>query len=135
MSRRRSTTSDNLGDDDSAAGLQLGDRNAARASLEAFKEGAVQVVAGPTFAPRCKISMEGLQGLRTGDTCRLTLKAADQYGNLRLDGDDAVQLALEGPGGFAARAVSVVELSPAALDSVRARLSEAVGQASVHTAD
>ena len=71
---------------------------------------AVQVVAGPTFAPRCKISMEGLQGLRTGDTCRLTLKAADQYGNLRLDGDDVVQLALEGPGGsFAARAVSVVD--------------------------
>ena len=60
---------------------------------------AMQVVAGPTYAPRCKISMEGLQGLRTGDTCRLTLKAADQYGNLRLDGNDAIQLTLEGPGG------------------------------------
>ena len=70
---------------------------------------AVQVVAGPTFAPRCKISMEGLQNLRTGDTCRLTLKAADQYGNLRLDGDDAAQLALEGPGGASARAVNIVD--------------------------
>ena len=42
---------------------------------------AVQVVAGPTYANRCKISMEGLKNLHTGDTCRLTLKAADQYGN------------------------------------------------------
>ena len=70
---------------------------------------AMQVVAGPTYAPRCKISMEGLQGLRTGDTCRLTLKAADQYGNLRLDGNDAIQLTLEGPGGAFARAVQVVD--------------------------
>ena len=70
---------------------------------------AVQVVAGPTYAPRCKISMEGLKNLRTGDTCRLTLKAVDRYGNLRLDGDDAVQLALEGPGGAYARAVQVVD--------------------------
>jgi len=70
---------------------------------------AVQVVAGPTHAPRCKISMEGLQGLHTGDTCRLTLKAADQYGNLRLDGNDAIQLTLEGPGGAFARAVQVVD--------------------------
>ena len=70
---------------------------------------AMQVVAGPTYAPRCKISMEGLQGLHTGDTCRLTLKAADQYGNLRLDGNDAIQLTLEGPGGAFARAVQVVD--------------------------
>ena len=70
---------------------------------------AVQVVAGPTYAPRCKISMEGLKNLHTGDTCRLTLKAADQYGNLRLDGDDAIQLTLEGPGGAFARAVQVVD--------------------------
>ena len=70
---------------------------------------AVQVVAGPTYANRCKISMEGLKNLHTGDTCRLTLKAADQYGNLRLDGDDAIQLTLEGPGGAFARAVQVVD--------------------------
>ena len=70
---------------------------------------AVQVVAGPTYAPRCKISMDGLKNLHTGDTCRLTLKAADQYGNLRLDGDDAIQLTLEGPGGAFARAVQVVD--------------------------
>ena len=70
---------------------------------------AVQVTAGPTFAPRCKISMEGLEGLRTGDTCRLTLKAADQYGNLRLDGNDAIQLTLEGPQGAFARAVQVID--------------------------
>lgn len=70
---------------------------------------AVQVVAGPTCAPRCKISMEGLQGLHTGDTCRLTLKAADQYGNLRLDGNDAIQLTLEGPGGAFARSVQVMD--------------------------
>ena len=70
---------------------------------------AVQVVAGPTYAPRCKISMEGLKNLHTGDTCRLTLKAADQYGNLRLDGDDAIQLTLEGPGGAFARGAQVVD--------------------------
>ena len=70
---------------------------------------ALQVVAGPTCAPRCKISMEGLKGLHTGDTCRLTLKAADQYGNLRLDGNDAIQLTLEGPGGAFARAVQVTD--------------------------
>ena len=37
------------------------------------------------------------------------LKAADQYGNLRLDGNDAIQLTLEGPGGAFARAVQVVD--------------------------
>ena len=50
-----------------------------------------------------------MKNLRTGDTCRLTLKAADQYGNLRLDGNDAIQLTLEGPGGAFARAVQVVD--------------------------
>ena len=35
-------------------------------------------------------------------------KAADQYGNLRLDGNDAIQLTLEGPGARA-RAVQVVD--------------------------
>ena len=39
----------------------------------------------------------------------MTLKAADQYGNLRLDGNDAIQLTLEGPGGAFARAVQVVD--------------------------
>jgi hypothetical protein len=53
--------------------------------------------------------MEGLKDVKTGDLVRLTLRAVDQYANLRVHGGDDVQLALEGPNGAYARGASVVD--------------------------
>ena len=69
----------------------------------------VQIIAGPTHPDRCFLSMEGLKDVKTGDLVRLTLRAVDQYANLRVQGGDDVQLALEGPNGAYARGASVVD--------------------------
>ena len=69
----------------------------------------VQIIAGPTHPDRCFLSMEGLKDVKTGDLVRLTLRAVDQYANLRVQGADDVQLALEGPNGAYARGASVVD--------------------------
>ena len=70
---------------------------------------ALQVIAGPTHTPMCRLSVNLLETVRTGDRVELVLKTADMYGNLRLEGEDEVSIEVTGPNGVKARDARVLD--------------------------